>query len=342
MPDNRLWRIKAALQIPLDVQFGDPQAIVTTRIPQRTIQVIDDVIVTYGPWFGEEIKLEGVRQPSEVAAITFTRSTDSADTSVKLSAELIESVTDDLSFQFQEDIPIVSLEVLDVTPPLSVGEERRMLLYPSPSGFPAPKFMSMAPLGSTTALMVPNLRNNYTIESDKTRAALRWYVKGLAATNSVDQFMNFWIAVEILCMQSKLVVKNPYKAPCGHLIPQCPTCNKSTEKMVNGDTIKQYMVGTLGIKAGDASDLWRVRQMFHGQNRLDEKATQNLPRMVYLVRYAAFRALKLALGQKLDDPPIFELGAMQVGSIFGLGGTRKLTNDDLMINEADCNAIQTQ
>lgn len=138
---------------------------------------------------------------------------------------------------------------------------------------------------------------------EKINRAMHWYAKAVSETDIFDRFIYLWISLEILCNREGVKVKKPYVAPCGCLIESCPTCGKITEKQVNGDSIKQYLIENLGIQSDIASSMWQLRQMVHGQRIKTgiERDASNLTRVLY---GAVSAALKLALGLSHDDRPL--------------------------------------
>jgi hypothetical protein len=241
---------------------------------------------------------------------------------------VIEPLLDDLSFQLQYPVQVFQLELLDVTPPVGEGMEREMLLFPLPQGYPSPKFLRSNSFDIQTSFS-PALSPHIGSLSGKPRAALRWYVKGLAAPYETDKFAFFWIALEILCSQSTIVVEKPYVAACGHEIPQCPVCDKSTSRFVNGETIRRFIVEVLGASEASAKELWRMRQMFHGANDLTPQATEELPRHVLALRSLTATALKDALGLARASLPIITGAGPTINQAFYIGGRRKVDEFDL-------------
>jgi len=110
--------------------------------------------------------------------------------------------------------------------------------------------------------------------SRKQIASLEWYHKALAAQFDVDRFIFFWIALEILFKLDGTEENAPYKAQCGHEIPHCPTCNKSTNKFVMGKSLKSYLIDKCNTDKKTADQLWRFRQVIHGEaeNSLEDTA----------------------------------------------------------------------
>jgi hypothetical protein len=224
---------------------------------------------------------------------------------------------------------VVQLELLEVTPPISVGDERKMLLFPFPSGYPTPKFSMSVALGDIQVAMVPTLNDTVLSLPRSVRSALRWYVKSLDVPYDADKFMLLWIALEILCVETGIAVHKPYKAPCGHDIERCPICDRQTETRVNGPTIQEYLTVHLGVASGTARELWQMRQMFHGRLDLSRSAMEELPRLLMELRGSVVIALKPHLRLGPAEPPMVLTGVPSVSQSFALGGTRKIVEADL-------------
>jgi hypothetical protein len=335
MSSIRTWRIIAAVRFPIAV-MGDkppepPQSLkFVSRIPQKMTTELNGGSVTLGPWLGTPLPLERLLgPPAEVAALTLLRLADTPEQALAEADDLLERILDDLSFQLQEAVRILQLEVIDITPPLSVGMTREILIYPFPMGYTSPKFLQSVSLGNVNTALIPSLRSEYGIGEEKTRAALRWYIKALAAPYEADRFAFNWIALEILCSQSDIVVEKPYAPKCEHEITHCPVCSTPTSRVIKGPTIKKFLTEKIGIDPQQAKELWNMRQMFHGANHLSQKATKELPRLVNILRHAALIALKDALAISRHDNPVSSPEAVGINQSFALGGTREITEDVL-------------
>ena len=157
-----------------------------------------------------------------------------------------------------------------------------------------------------------------------------WYIKGLAAAFSTDQFMLFWIALEKLWERSGIRVEVPYTVQrCGHVVEHCPICNASTKKKVFGAGVKEYLTEQFGLEPQLAKELWGMRQMLHGAKDLDSKEVQEISRLVQIVRACVATELKDQFGLAADQPPFVTFGVPAVAPQVALGGSRKLTGDDL-------------
>jgi hypothetical protein len=130
-----------------------------------------------------------------------------ADTKGLSAAEALRRIELDLeyfldfaSFQIQRPFACLTLDICDVSPPVSVDDDREMLVFPFPQGYPSPKFRQMFPLGDVRGLEAPEPTPEFGRKSAETSAALRWYSKALAVPYQTDQFAFFWIALEINCL----------------------------------------------------------------------------------------------------------------------------------------------
>ncbi len=340
MPSIRTWRILAAINFPQAViptappEPGDllPQSIkLTTRIPENEMSVVNGILVSLKPWRGPQLPLEFFGAPFDLAALELITKSESGVNALESVEDLLESIIDDLSFQLQAAVFILQLEVLDITPPLSIGIEREFLLFPFPNGFGSPKYLRSITIDDWKTVFTPKLRSDYSIQSEKSRAALRWYVKGLAASFDIDKFSFFWIALEILCSQSGVVMKKPYETECGHEITNCPICSAPILRIVNGPTITAFLIENIGLTSEIAKELWKTRQLFHGANQLNHHAVNDLPRLVLVLRHAVLRALKQALLIESDQLPTSSIHGSPKNQNVGIIGTRQIAEYDLLI-----------
>jgi hypothetical protein len=337
MTSIRHWCIIAGIKLTL-IPIGDkppepgsmlPQSLkFISRIPRKISSKVDGCLITLQPWLGEPLPLDGLSDsPSELAALTLLREAETPELALSEADNLLELIIDDLSFQIQEVIHIHALSVVDVTPPLELGMTREILMYPFPMGYTSPKFRQTFSLENFKTIATPKLRSVYGFENEKTRAALRWYVKGLAAPFDADKFAFYWVSLEISCSQSDVVVEKPYAPSCGHEIAICPVCQTPTSRVINGPTIKKFLTEKLGISLETAKQLWSMRQMFHGANQLSHRAVMELPKLVTALRHAALIALKDALAISKEEFPISVPESAGLSRQFAFGGTTEITND---------------
>jgi len=333
-----IWKIIATINLPKVVTAASPitpgsllpeKIKIVGSLHQEINKDIEGVTVKLTPWQGPNLLSDFFGPSFEPSILSLTIEAETPEKAILQSDDFLELILDDLSFQLQCAIRVLGLDVLDVTPPISVGMERQVLSFPLPVGYQSPKFLQSTPLGNVQTLVPPSLGSQFRTKDEKIRASLRWYVKALAAPFEVDRFAFYWIALEILCAQSDISVQKPYMARCGHEIPNCPVCGTSTIREVNGATIQKFLVESIGIDARLAKEMWIMRQMFHGSNYLSTKATQDLPRLTIALRFAVARSLKQALNIPQDQPPIITIEASMINTGFALGGTREITEADL-------------
>ena len=135
--------------------------------------------------------------------------------------------------------------------------------------------------------------------------------------------------LEILASESAAGVEKPYVASCGHEIPSCPQCGRSTAREVQGPTLVSFLVEDLSVEASVAKELWRTCQMFHGNNDLTPESIKALPRHLLTLKSAVVRGLKVAAALSTPDFPIVSADVMASSKAFALQGTRKLEPRDL-------------
>lgn len=249
-------------------------------------------------------------------------------------AEVADTLTDDLdwitnqlSLQLQYGIYISQLEILDVTKPINNGDDRELLLYPMPKGFPTIKYNQTHSLNIAPSSKV-NINCNDNC-SKKVKAALRWYVKSLSTTFDIDKFIFLWISLEVLCSVFGEKIYSGYKASCGHKITKCPECGKdSINKPLQGDTIKNYLI-KLGCSESDARIMWKIRQMVHGDTSVDNTMAENLTRKIILLHTYVLNAIKDALGLPNNSPPFITGSQVGIGLI-QFSSARKISESDLI------------
>jgi hypothetical protein len=335
--NNRHWRITGLISLPRLVLAAEPpepgsllpgKIDFKSRLAEKVISEVGRLgLVSLAPNPYPTIQLDPATN-CDLAALSLWTQAPSAENALESVEASLELLLDDMSFQLQSAVRVHMLEVIDVTPPLEVGQERDMTLYPFPLGWTYPKFQeSVFPQDSVVPL-IPSLRSVDGLQDRKTRAALRWYVKALAAPWDVDRFALLWIALEILCSARASSVEKPYVARCGHEIGSCPRCGKSTSRGVQGPTLISFLE-ELGVQTTTASELWRTRQMFHGNNDLTKESIAVLPSLLLTLKSAVARGLKVAAGLSPLTLPHVASTSLGVSKTFALGGTRKLEPSDL-------------
>lgn len=208
----------------------------------------------------------------------------------------IEWACDQLSYFTQFPMKILSSEMYQI------GNEQEKNVYMMPAQ-PA-KFRGSIYMNAKVPQMIPLVPPPQNF-SERDFAILRWYHKSLEAAYEVDRFVFLWVCLEILCKASDFVVKAPYvNHRCNHEIPECPVCGETTEKEVNGKTLQAFLVDELGVDVKVAKEMWRFRQLLHGQNKLTEKSTKNMERLVMALQAGVNLGIKRRFGFRDDGLPI--------------------------------------
>jgi hypothetical protein len=146
----RTWRAEAVVPVPKallsDLGQGPPQQLnFGSRIATQHIQIDEETDLYFGTYDGDLNPDWGLWEP---ASITFRiRAASVADAQERIVPNL-ELVLDDLIFQFQEPLRVVQLELLDITGPVAVEEEREFFLLPFPNGYDQFKLSRSNPMGA--------------------------------------------------------------------------------------------------------------------------------------------------------------------------------------------------
>lgn len=328
-----IWRIAAVINFPMHlpaVPFVPGQTITAvSRIPNEPPVNFDGVYVTIHPWPNVNIPSlpygpSGIKD--EPAALVFFVADNDPFAQGKV-YHLLESLMDSLSFQLQTAIHAYELQVLDMTPPVAAGMERNYFVEKYSSG----KFIQSFPPSNIKTSLHPKLAYSLENASTRNRAALRWYIKGIAATYEVDKFIFFWTALEILRSESGISVSSPYRARCGHEIPNCPICGEMTLKEELGKSIKKFLMDRADISEDTAKKLWKLRQMIHGTKDLTYEELRDLPTMANSLRQALLTILKPALGWPLNAPPLIlpSMGSAIIPSYNTINSKRVLDAHDI-------------
>ena len=238
---------------------------------------------------------------------------------------IIEFVIDRLSFDLQAPLYIGQTEVIDVTPPVEVGEQREMLVF---AGYPLDKFARSVDVGAAQTDPTPALLDSYGDPSSKGRQALRWYVKALGTPFLQDQFIFLWIASEIFADHAGIEVREPRRMRCGHVIGFCPQCGRETDDKVRGESMKKYLVARRATEEL-AKEAWALRQMMHGAIPFDSERLAGLPAVIQVLRTQVVAEIKTAFGIAEDRLPVVSAGVVSIHPTMGVGGSRAITAADL-------------
>ena len=289
---------------PPDEPGGPPKRFErVTRIPERHGLVRNGLPVALGPSDNSAVA-ENFKQ-FDIAELSVLAVGSSALEAFDVVQPVIEASLDAIAFQMQAALHVVSLDVLDATPPLRVGEERECLSHVPADTAVSGKFgeMPQTPSWSEYSVHAPDLREGPVPSSPRARMALWWYIKGLDTTCVVDKFIFFWTSLEILWTASDVKVETTYVTACGHTVESCPVCGRSVTRVVQGPSMRSFLAEQAEVDSGDAARLWQLRQVVHGKDVFDAEQAE-LSRLTAVLRAAVLRVLKAMLGEPLDQPPL--------------------------------------
>jgi hypothetical protein len=229
-----------------------------------------------------------------------------------------------MSFEMAFVIGVGQSELIDVTPPVVVGDERNVGIF---SMGPFDKNARQVEMQAIQPRLYGRLPDISVISDSRVAAVLRWFTKSLTVYLH-DQFIFLWIALEILSDDSTIKVETVYRASCGHEIPTSPTCGVPTSRQVLGLPRRAFLV-SLGVSERDARSLWQMRQLMHGAISFDSDKLDKLPSLVQVLRAAVAAGLKVRLGMSPEGPPLVAPSGLATSPMLGLGGTRAIREKDL-------------
>ena len=235
------------------------------------------------------------------------------------------SMIDLVSFQMGAAIGVDQVNVLDITSPVAVGDERTFHFF---GGSPFGRFQRGIDMEAVRGQLLGRFPTTLDVDDTHDRAALRWFVKSLATEVLHDEFIFLWIALEILCDASGFKEERIYTGPCGHAIPECPECHRPTTQMVRGATLRKFIEG-FGIGDKESGKLWKYRQMMHGAVQFDPGTGTELASLVQLLRAVVAASLKGQLGLATDDPPLVSTSGLSIHPALALGGTLRIAKEHL-------------
>jgi hypothetical protein len=277
----------------------------------------------------------------DVALLAFRLEANAFDTALTKAQPLMEAIIDHFAFQVQSSVPILSLDLLDVTPPLRLGDERDFQAWGQAPALLAPKFMPMDPdfRWNEQVLTQPTLEGLPGTTDEKLRMVLWWYVKALDTPYVVDRFLFLWTAAEILWERSDFRVTGPYTADCGHTIVDCPTCSAPVDRLIRGASIREYLSSVGGLSDKKIKQLWEIRQAVHGRNVFREDRISVVSDLCGWLRSVVFNILRSELHWPDDmGPYLIEQDGPSLRAGMAVGGRHKLSEVDL---ELDALQIRT-
>ena len=328
---QRRWRVRVLFGAPTAVPMppgGGPPAQLTfqSRVPDQARKYGDVVVVIRA---ARSAALPPGVAPNPQLALCYLIADVAADDpheAVVVLGSTVEPIIDLMSFEMGAAIPLGQTEVVDITEPVAIGDERETVIF-SDSRFD--RYARQMEMQAIQGLALGRLPDLGTISDSKVAAALRWFVKSLETLLLHDQFIFLWIALEILSDRSGIRVEEPYRGPCQHDIPNCPECGRPTSQMVRGATLRTFLEG-LGVSVDDASALWRMRQLMHGAIPFDSKKLEALPALLQVLRAAVAAALKASLGWEQGAAPFVAASGLSIHPAVGVGGTRAINDDDVL------------
>lgn len=303
------WEIRSEILFPMarvavgkDGRPPDKLEYKSRYFSSSTI-AIDGVKFSFEKWKDETVsqRREVKGQICESVALVCQISAEDEFSALEAALPSIEWACDQLAFFVQFPITVVSSEIM------KGGDPQNRHIFPMPRQ--SAKFRS----AYYTNAKVPPLdiplwpKPDHLTEGDL--MSLRWYHKALAAVYEVDRFVFLWVCLEILCESSQTAVSSPYVAKCGHAIPRCPECGKSTERKVSGKTLQEYLKIRLKVSEEDAKKLWQFRQLLHGENKFSEERSKEMENLNMVLQSAVNMALKERLKMPEAGPPfVFPTG----------------------------------
>ncbi len=324
------WRLRTTLVVPTTVpvppEGGMPLTLeFISRVPDQTRAYAGQrVRLRNADNLVEAPMYESNPQVKLVELLTEVEGEDGRSV-VRTFGPTFESIIDLMSFQMGAAIGIGQSEVVDVTPPVSVGENRACEVF---ALSPFDRNARQVEMQAIQGLLWGQLPDISVIEDSRVAAALRWFVKSLSTVLLHDQFIFLWIALETMCDDSDVSVEGLYRGPCGHEIPECPQCQRPTSLKVRGATVKAFLE-TFDVGTDDANSLWSMRQMMHGAIPFDSSKLDALGSLLQVLRAAVSLGLKDLLGVPRDGAPLIASSGLSIHPSLSVGGTRAIEKADI-------------
>jgi hypothetical protein len=332
MTKGRVWRIRTVLLSPTyslaGLDGGLPEGLeFQSRMPEQT-KVYGDITVAtqklvdgkLAELYGGNPQIELVRLAADVPA------GQEVFSAVEKLAPVFEELLDLLMFDMGCQLGVGQMDVTDITPPLSVGEDRATAIFNTP---PFHRHAQAVEMQTIQGRLLGQLPDSLAIGDSKTAAVLRWFVKSLGTNLLHDQFIFLWIALEILCDDSEVRVGEPYSGRCGHEIANCPDCGEPTTRMVRGATIRAFL-REFDVSDEQAKRLWQLRQLMHGAIPFDSDKLTDLGGLVQPLRAVVAAGLKARLGREPADPPIVAPSGLSIHPAMALQGSGQVTEEDTL------------
>lgn len=305
--------IKKGLEGKLDgVELAKTQKFVSRQLSEKIAidndvsismvqdsEIPQDVLNQLGLFEYEGIKIETVLTSETLENCIFE------------SNNLLEQICDNIAFRMQTSI-IVRQFIINQIDSLGnkVGEG---VLFPFPNGFQPEKFAFSTHFGSVGEAN-PSLSNVDFNLSAEISAVLKWYHKSLAASFEIDKFVFLFIACEVLCKMNQVQIKKFFTNTCGHQINACPICDATTEKIVNGASIKHFLENECDVSPENSNRVWEFRQILHGANH-GFKKEKNTTEVRLILQQAITKVLKRHLKILDTELPLVDLTAPAISNM---------------------------
>ena len=269
----RHFRVDVGVRVPRALTIVEPAASpgdmpkkLGTRslIPSVLAFLVDALPVCIAPAAGATSTAPSVLDQADINILSVLTTATDFEEAIKLAQPAAEHTLDYLSFSLQSHLVAISLTVVDVTPPLAVGQLRRACAYTEVDALIRPKFRrTVSPPLQRGELALDHTDGLAPPTSSRLKLALWWYVKSLATPFLIDRLIFLFTCVEQL---AKPHANGPYRTNCNHTISHCPDCGSSLSRPLPGESVKRYMVEVAGLSTDEAQTLWSTRQAVHGRD----------------------------------------------------------------------------
>jgi hypothetical protein len=331
----RIWRVNAVLLVPkyapMAPDGGFPEQLeFQSRMPEQA-RTYGDITVAIRKLDDESYKnysavyVGNNPEVEPVQLLADVRAGSDETSALERLGPTFETLIDLLAFEMGTPLGVGQMNVTDITPPVSTGEERP---FSSFTGSPFDRNARAVEMQAIQGRLLGQLPECLEVQDPQAAAVLRWFVKGLGTNVLHDQFIFLWIALEILCDASDVQVLKPYVGRCGHEIANCPECQKPTPKIVRGATLRAFLE-RFGVSEEQAQELWEMRQLMHGAIPFDSAKLTNLGALVQSLRAVVAAGLKGKLGKLATDPPIVAASGLSIHPTASMGGTGQIAESDL-------------
>lgn len=151
-------------------------------------------------------------------------------------------------------------------------------------------------------------------ETEAVEASMRWFLKGMSASNPLDAFAGYWLALEAL---SEPALQQPLTMRCCDLrVERCPGCGQSTYGATGMRArMQQLFTHNLGKDRSYFDEVWMLRNaIFHGGRRGLEDGLR-LTRRALELKASAAKLIKRALDIPEAELPTVDDRGMIVGAM---------------------------